>query len=118
MKGNQIMKKIISLALSLLLLCAIANAAAAAEDKKESKKALAREAKITMKEARASALQAAPGKIKEGELERENGKLVYSFDIKTKEGMKEVQIDAIDGKVVSIENETAEAEAKEKAAEK
>lgn len=111
------MKKNFAVALSLLLTLII-SVSAMAEDKKESKKALAREAKITMQAARTTALQAAPGKIKEGELERENGKLIYSFDIKTKEGIKEVQIDAIDGKVVSVETETPEDEAKEKAAEK
>jgi hypothetical protein len=99
-----------------LLLVLTPGVSAIAKDKKESKKALAREAKITMKAARDTALQAAPGKIQEAELEREDGKLVYSFDIKTKEGIKEVQIDAIDGKVVSVETETAEDEAKEKAA--
>ena len=111
------MKKIANLAISfviaLTLVCSIA-----AQEKKESKKALAKEAKITMKQARDAALKAAPGKIKEEELERENGKLVYSFDIRTKEGTKEVQINAIDGSVVSVETETAADEAKEKAAEK
>jgi hypothetical protein len=111
------MKKIISLALSLLLLFAIA-LSAIASDKKESKKALKKEAKITMKQASETALQAVPGKIKEAELEREDGKLVYSFDIKTKGGIKEVHIDAIDGKVLSTDAESAADEAKEKAAEK
>jgi uncharacterized membrane protein YkoI len=109
------MRKISGIALLLVLTIGVS---ASASDKKESKKALAKEAKVTMKEARVTALQAAPGKIKEGELEREDGKLIYSFDIKTKEGIKEVQIDAIDGKVVSVKTETAEDEAKEKAAEK
>jgi uncharacterized membrane protein YkoI len=102
---------------SLALLFAIV-VSAAASDKKESKKALAKEAKITLKQARESALQAVPGKIKESELEREDGKLIYSFDIKTKDGIKEVHIDALDGKVLSTEAETAADEAQEKAAEK
>jgi hypothetical protein len=89
----------------------------AASDKKSSQKELAKEAKITMKEARATALKEVPGKIKEGELERENGQLLYSFDISTKEGIKEVQIDAITGKLLKVESETKEQEAKEKAAE-
>ena len=90
----------------------------AAGDKKESKKQLAKEAKVTMKEARAAALKEVPGgKVKEAELERENGQLVYSFDIGTKDGIKEVQVDALTGKVVKVETETKEQEAKEKAAE-
>lgn len=111
------MKKISNLALGLVLALTLSISASASE-KKESQKALAKEAKITMKQARATALKAAPGRIKEAELEREDGKLVYSFDIKTKEGIKEVQINAIDGSVVSVETETAESEAAEKAAEK
>ena len=43
--------------------------------------------------------------------------MVYSFDISTKAGIKEVQVDAITGKVVKVETETKEQEAKEKAAE-
>ena len=90
----------------------------AASDQKSSQKQLAKEAKITMKAARATALKEVPGgKIKEAELERENGQLVYSFDIGTKEGIKEVQVDALTGKVVKVESETKEQEAKEKAAE-
>ncbi|MBI3650253.1 MAG: PepSY domain-containing protein [Acidobacteria bacterium] len=105
------------LVLGLALVFALA-LSVAATDKKERQKALAKEAKITMKQARATALQAAPGKIKEAELEREDGKLIYSFDIKTKDGIQEVQVDALDGKVLSVEKETAATEAKEKAAEK
>jgi len=90
----------------------------AASDKKSSQKQLAKEAKITMAEARATALKEVPGgKIKEAELERENGILVYSFDIRTKGGIKEVQVDALTGKVAKVETETKEQEAKEKAAE-
>ena len=59
-----------------------------------------------------------PGKIKEAELEREDGKLIYSFDISTKEGIKEVQIDALTGTVLKVEIETKEQEAREKAAER
>jgi hypothetical protein len=111
------MKKIATRAISFVIALTLIGSVAA-QEKKESKKALAKEAKITLKQAREAALKAAPGKIKEEELERENGKLVYSFDIRTKESTKEVQINAIDGSVVSVETETAADEAKEKAAEK
>ena len=91
---------------------------ASASDKKGDKKQMAKEAKITMKDARAIAVKEVPGKVKEGELERENGQLIYSFDIAVKEGIKEVQVDAITGKVLKVETETAADEAKEKAAER
>jgi|SRR5436853_3704128 len=110
------MQNIRKAAIGLVLIMALA-VAVAASDKKSDQKQLAKEAKITMKEARATALKEAPGKIKEGELERENGQLIYSFDISTKEGIKEVQVDAITGKVLKVETETKEQEAKEKAAE-
>ena len=48
----------------------------------------------------------------------ENGKLVYSFDIRNKKGtITEVQVDAKTGKIVSVEEEDAEKEAAEKAQE-
>jgi len=78
-------------------------------------------AKVTMKAARATALAKVPGgKVQAGELEREHGKLVYSFDIRVpgKSGIEEVQIDAVNGEVVSQVHETAKAERKEARAEK
>ena len=75
--------------------------------------ALAAEAKITMEAAKATALTKVPGgKIRSSELEREHGKLIYSFDIKVagKPGIEEVNVDAIDGHVISVEHEGARAE--------
>jgi uncharacterized membrane protein YkoI len=75
------------------------------------------EAKVSKAEAEKIALTNAPnGTIKEGELERENGRLIWSFDIVTL-GVKditEVQVDAQDGHVVAVEKETPKQEAKEK----
>lgn len=80
-------------------------------------KHLESEAKISRAEAERIALAKAPGgTVKEGELEKEDGKLIWSFDI-SKPGTKditEVQVDAKTGAIVSVENESAEAEAKEK----
>jgi hypothetical protein len=87
----------------------------------DTSKPAASDAKITKKEASKIALAKVPGgKIKEAELEKENGKLIWSFDIKTKgsKDITEVQVDAITGSVVSVEKETAAAEKKEKADEK
>ena len=50
-----------------------------------------------------------------GELEKEHGKLVFSFDLAVagKPGIEEVQVDAVSGAIVSVEHESAEEEAKE-----
>ena len=77
---------------------------------------LQKEAKISMEKAREIALKKVPGgKIESAELEREHGKLIYSFDIKTsKPGVTEVNVNAITGKVVSSKQETPAKEAAEK----
>lgn len=72
-----------------------------------------KEAKITMQQAEKTALDKEPGKIKSKELEREKGKLIYSFDIATKSGVHEVNVNAMNGDVVEDSVESASAEAKE-----
>jgi uncharacterized membrane protein YkoI len=69
--------------------------------------------KITMEQARATAVAKAPGDVKSAELEREHGKLVYSFDIKTTSGVREIQVDANTGVIVSDQVESAADEARE-----
>jgi hypothetical protein len=103
-------------ALSLLLSLAVVVPAAAKGDKSKHK-SLKSEAKISMTQARATALAKVPGgRVKSSELEREKGKLIYSFDIRpaTGTGIEEVQVDAITGEVVSVEHETPKKEAAEK----
>jgi uncharacterized membrane protein YkoI len=81
---------------------------------------LAAEAKITRSEAEQTALKKAPnGTVKEGELEKEGGRLIWSFDIATSgtKDITEVQVDAKTGKVVSTTTETPTKEAHEAAAE-
>jgi uncharacterized membrane protein YkoI len=88
--------------------------------KEESQAALQREAKISEETARATALKEVPnGTVKSSELEREKGKLIYSFDITVpgKTGIDEVNVNAIDGSVVARSHEGAKAEKKEKAEE-
>ncbi len=82
----------------------------------ESQAALQKEAKISMKDARSIALKKVPhGKIASEELEREHGKLIYSFDVRTtKPGVTEVNIDAMNGKVVDVHHESPASEAAEK----
>ena len=80
-----------------------------------------REAKVSKEQAEKTALAKVPGgTIKEGELEKEHGKLIWSFDISTPNStdIKEVQVDAITGELVSVKTESARAEAKEKKKEK
>jgi uncharacterized membrane protein YkoI len=69
---------------------------------------------VKMEAAKATALQRVPGKIKSAELETEKGKLVYSFDIITADKkIMEVQIDAMNGAVVEVAEETPEHERQE-----
>jgi uncharacterized membrane protein YkoI len=79
------------------------------------------EAKVSRADAEKTALAKVPnGTIKEGELEKEKGKLVWSFDLTTPDtkDITEVGVDAITGDVVSVEKESAESEAREAAGEK
>jgi len=83
---------------------------------KEETAALSDSARIETATARATALRKVPGgKIVKEELEQENGRLIYSFDIKkgAATGVEEVQVDARDGSVVSVEHEDAAKEASE-----
>jgi uncharacterized membrane protein YkoI len=82
---------------------------------------LAAQAKISEANARATALAKAPGgTVSSSELEREHGKLIWSFDIAQagSTNVTEVQVDAKTGKIVSTKIETAEKEKKEAIAEK
>jgi peptidase YpeB-like protein len=86
-----------------------------------SKGTLASEARVSMKTARATALARVPhGRVQSAELERERGKLIYSFDIRVpgKSGIEEVQVDAIKGRIVSVVHEGPKAEQKEARQEK
>jgi len=78
------------------------------------------EAKVKEAEAIAIAQKEVPnGKIESGEIEREHGKLIYSFDMKVpgKSGIEEVNVDAMTGGIVAHEHETPKAEKKEAAME-
>ena len=71
------------------------------------------EAKVSEADAIATAQKEVPdGKIESGEIEREGGKLIYSFDVKQphKSGIEEVNVDAVSGTVVKKEHETAKEE--------
>lgn len=57
-------------------------------------------AKLTMTQARAIALRAAPGKIVDSEYEKEAGAWRYSFDIRQKNRIHEIGVDANSGRIV------------------
>lgn len=72
--------------------------------------------KISAEQARASALAKVPdGKVKTEELEKEHGRLIWSFDIAkpSTPGITEVHVDAKTGKVISVKRETPGEEKKE-----
>jgi uncharacterized membrane protein YkoI len=137
------MKKVLAMALAIAATAAVAGAQGTASPSKsaakatmqatkstkphkrvkkaESQAALQKEAKVSEATARATALKEVPnGTVKSSELERENGKLIYSYDISApgKTGVQEVNIDAVDGSVVAKVHESAKTEKKEAAKEK
>ena len=75
------------------------------------------QAKITKAEAEKIALAKVPGgSIKEGEIEKEKGKVIWSFDIATPgtKDITEVQVDAMTGAIVDLAKETVADQEKEK----
>ena len=106
---------------TLVASLAIAGSATAQKAKPETQAQLMRQAKISKTVATKTALAQVPGgKVKSSEIERENGKLIYSFDIKVagKTGIEEINVDAITGELVAHEHETPKAEKKEATLEK
>jgi len=95
-------------------LAAMPAAFASQTAKPETQAQMQKEVKISMEKASEIALKKAPGKIKSSELEREHGKLIYSFDINTSKGVTEVNVDALTGSVVGTQHESAAKEAAEK----
>lgn len=69
-------------------------------------------AKVTLAQARSTALAARPGQITDQELEKERGGtgLRYSFDIKSKGKTFEVGVDARTGKVLENDAEGPDAD--------
>ena len=117
-------KMIICSAVAAVLLtgCATEKCDRGEHHNKEAKQArLMAKAKVSKETAEKTALAKVPnGTIKEAEIEKEHGKLVWSFDVATPDSkdITEVNVDAVTGDVVSVEKESAESEAKEAAGEK
>lgn len=77
-------------------------------EKSESQTALMAQAKVSKETAQQTALAKVPsGTVKAAELEKENGKLQWSFELNTPgtKDITEVNVDAISGDVVNIEHE-------------
>ncbi|WP_273852004.1 PepSY domain-containing protein [Guptibacillus spartinae] len=64
---------------------------------------LIEEAKISEAEAEKIATEEVAGKVTEKDVEKENGTIVYEFDIKTDAGETEVEIDGMSGEVLQVE---------------
>jgi len=74
--------------------------------------------KISKSKARAIALARAKGTVMSEELEREQGKLVWSFDIRTSDkDITEILVNANDGSIVAVQHETVASEKAEQAKE-
>lgn len=103
---------------SLMTVVAVSLLAGCESEKGEGKEG---QAQVSKADAERTALAQVPGgTIKEGELEKEKGKLIWSFDIAkpdTKD-ITEVNIDAMTGKIIAVDVESPKAEAKEKQQEK
>src|SRR5437868_10847534 len=106
---------IVMTAAALTAGASLTSAAPKALQESQEQQRLARQAKITKEQAQETATKRAPGNVESAELEREHGKLVYSFDIRNSKGtITEVQVSALTGKIVRVERENKKQEASEK----
>jgi hypothetical protein len=109
------MKRIGLMVVIALMMCLAGSPLFAGNDKTTNAELL-KQAKVTKEQATKTALSKVPnGTVKESELEKEHGKIVWSFDIATPgtTDITEVQVDAISGKILTVEKESAKAESKE-----
>jgi len=110
LKSNTTLKSVLTLA----VVASLGLGGAIAGDKEQAR--MESKAKITKAEAQNIALtKVADGSVKDAEIEKEGGKLVWSFDI-TRPGTKditEVRLDAMTGKVVNVDVESPKDQAKE-----
>ena len=106
-----------ALATSLLAGCAWEKCAHCQKNTEARQAKLMAEAKVSQEDAQKTALAKVPGgAVKESELEKEHGKLIWSFDIATPDSkdIMEVEVDAVTGAVLGVDKETAEAAGKAK----
>ena len=122
MKTKRIITKItlvlcLGLAAGLFAGCASDKDNDESEDRTDKQAQLMAEAKVSKEQAEQTAMAKVPnGTIKECELEKEHGKLIWSMGLSTPDTQNttEVNVNAIDGTIVNVEMETPQSEAKEK----
>lgn len=105
-------------ALAAVLIAGCASEESEQQEKQAEQAKLMALAKIDQETARQMALAKVPnGTIKESELEKENGKLQWSFDLATPDSkdITEVNVDAISGEIISVGKESPDEEANEDA---
>jgi uncharacterized membrane protein YkoI len=88
--------------------CLIVAAGLLAGCQTENESQLQAQAKISKADAQAIALTKVPnGTVKDCELEREHGKIIWSFDLTTPDSkdITEVNVDATSGEIVNTEHE-------------
>ena len=113
--------KMSTMLLAVALMFGAAPAYAKGVTMKEERPGLLSKAKITAAAATAIAQARVPkGKIVSAEIEEEGGRLLFSFDVRTKgeTGIDEVNVDATTGKIANVQHETPKDEAAETVADK
>jgi hypothetical protein len=101
------MKKKLLLCSAIVLVLAGSSLVGCASEAQE-QAALAAQAKVSQDAAAKTALAQVPGgTVREAELEKEDGKLIWSFDVVTPDSKDttEVNIDAVTGSLVNIEKD-------------
>jgi uncharacterized membrane protein YkoI len=112
---NMKSKHIVGTMAAVAVAAVFASSAFAGENEND-QATLQAKAKVSKADAEQMALAKVPkGTLREGELEMEKGKLIWSFGFATpaSQDTTEVNVDAIAGRVVSMEWEMPEAQAKE-----
>src|SRR5579862_8917200 len=107
-KESMKIKNIIGITLTAALLAGCASEEHESHNKEAKQAKLMAEAKVSQADAQATAMAQVPnGTVKESELEKDHGKLIWSFDIATAgtKDITEVNMDANNGTVVSKEIE-------------
>lgn len=116
-KTRQPNMKLKTIVCSFIAVGLIAGVAAGCATEKQKEARLEAKAKVSRADAEKTALGKVPGgTIKEGGIEKEKGKVIWSFDIATPgtKDITEVAVDAMTGEVVAIDKETPADEAREK----
>jgi Peptidase propeptide and YPEB domain len=108
-------KSVISSSLALALLAGFTVSSVLAQGEAHEKKGGDKHHEGVLRLGKASKIALKSFRIKAAELEREHGRLIWSFDIAMKKSKKivEVNVDARTGEVVATEFESAKEEAKE-----